>query len=153
MTNLKGSKTDQEWAELQKQEQYLFLDDIRIPVDAFEYTNEPMFVHKKWDIVRTYEEFVEWITINGMPDFISFDHDLADSHYTPEYLWRNFKKSLEWQMRQVHIEPTGLDCADWLVLYCRKNGRKLPKYDCHSANPVGKALILGLLNFYKQDIG
>lgn len=150
MTNLRGSKTDQEWAELEKQDKYLFLDDIRIPVDAFEYTNEPMFVHKKWDIVRTYEEFVEWITINGMPYFISFDHDLADSHYTPEHLWTDYEKSKKWQEEQVHSEKTGYECAKWLVNYCMDNNIKLPEYYCHSMNPVGKDNIIGLLDNYRN---
>jgi hypothetical protein len=32
---------------------------------------------KKWQIVRSYDEFVAWIERHGLPDFISFDHDLG----------------------------------------------------------------------------
>ena len=42
----------------------LYLDDERTPkTDG-------------WDIVRNYEDFENWITTNGLPDEVSFDHDL-----------------------------------------------------------------------------
>jgi hypothetical protein len=63
-------------------ERFLFLDDIRHPNDVYTYTQQTIFLHKNWEIVRNYMEFVQWITINGLPDFISFDHDLADMEYT-----------------------------------------------------------------------
>ncbi len=83
---------------------YLFLDDIREPRDAFYYTKELMFNLKSWDVVRNYNEFVDWVELNGLPDFISFDHDLADSHYTPEHLWADYEKTKAWQDAQVHVE-------------------------------------------------
>ena len=42
----------------------LFLDDIRKPPDV------------DWFIVRNYNQFIDWIDKNGLPDIISFDHDL-----------------------------------------------------------------------------
>ena len=46
----------------------LYLDDIRNPkTDG-------------WIIVRSYNEFIKWIEVNGIPDEISFDHDLAHEH-------------------------------------------------------------------------
>jgi hypothetical protein len=44
----------------------LYLDDIRTPKT------------KGWDIVRSYDEFVKWIEENGLPDKLSFDHDLGE---------------------------------------------------------------------------
>ena len=44
----------------------LYLDDIRIPQT------------EGWDIVRNYEDFVAWIRLNGVPDEVSFDHDLGE---------------------------------------------------------------------------
>lgn len=110
----------------------LFLDDIREPEDAYYYTNRRMYINWHWHTVRNYDEFVNWITINGMPSHISFDHDLADTHYDPNHVGE-------------HMEKTGYDCAKWLVEYCLDNNIKCPEFDCHSMNPVGKINILNLL--------
>lgn len=131
---------------------FLFLDDIRQPKDAFEYTKEEMFLNQEWAIVRNFDEFKNHIENNIMPNFISFDHDLADTHYTPQHLWNDYDKSKEWQDQQVHKEKTGYECAMWLVEYCINNGLQLPKYYCHSMNPVGKDKILNTLDMHKKLI-
>jgi hypothetical protein len=96
----------------------LYLDDIRTPRT------------KGWDIVRSYDEFIGWIEINGLPDMISFDHDLGDE-----------------------TTKTGYDCAKWLVSYCTQNNLPyLPEYNIHSANPVGKANIESYLSNAKKHL-
>ena len=50
----------------------LFLDDIRTIEMVYDKSMESEF-----DIVRTYEDFVEYIIENGLPNFISFDNDLG----------------------------------------------------------------------------
>lgn len=117
---------------------YLFLDDVREPIQAFTYTKLNIFRDKDWAIVRNFEEFKTYIETNGIPYFISFDHDLADSHYTPKHLWDNYEASKKWQEEQIHTEKTGYDCALWLLQYCSDNNLKLPNHYCHSMNPVGK---------------
>lgn len=90
----------------------LYLDDLRPLPDGFIG-------------VRSYAEFVGYITKYGLPDFISFDHDLG-------------------------LEESGFDCAKWLVDYCLDHQQKLPDFVVHSQNPVGKENIIGLLeNFIK----
>jgi hypothetical protein len=113
---------------------FLFLDDIRQPHDAFEHTQQTMFLHKKWEVVKNYNEFINWITKNGLPEFISFDHDLAD-----------YEISKEMQDTQVYTEKTGYECAKWLIDYCLDNNLKCPKFYCHSMNPVGKDKINSIL--------
>ena len=130
---------------------FLFLDDIREPEQAFEYTKEEMFLNKKWEVVRNFDEFKNHIETNGMPFFISFDHDLADTHYTLEHLWTDYDKSKEWQDKQFHIEKTGYECAVWLVDFCIDNNLPLPKYYCHSMNHVGKDKIVGLLRSFQNS--
>lgn len=127
----------------------LFLDDIRQPKDAFEYTHQQIFLENGWSVVKSYDEFIEWIKTSGLPDLISFDHDLADTHYTPEHLWNDYEKSKRWQEDQVHKERTGYECAKWLVDYCLENKIRLPKFFCHSMNPVGKDKIMSLLNSFQ----
>jgi len=48
---------------------YLYLDDIRTPIDA------------KWIIARNYSEFIKIINIYGLDNFetISLDHDLGEN--------------------------------------------------------------------------
>lgn len=129
---------------------FLFLDDIRDPEHAFGYTKQEMFVSQKWVVVRNFEEFKNHIESNGLPKFVSFDHDLADSHYTPEYLWDDYHASKEWQDNQVHKEKTGYECAMWLVDFCIDNALLLPGYYCHSMNPVGKDKIISLLDAFQN---
>lgn len=107
----------------------LYLDDIRIPKT------------KGWDIVRTHEDFVEWIEKNGLPEEVSFDHDLAEISYDPSTQIESFK----------YYEKTGYDSAKWLCDYCWTNGLPIPKWNVHSANPVGRDNIKQLMeNFEKR---
>lgn len=129
----------------------LWLDDYRNPfldvegkvLYALEYL-PCSSIH--W--VRNYDEFVAWIEKYGLPASISFDHDLADEHYTPQEHWYSDEKVREWMEAQEWVEKTGYDCAKYLVEYCMDNKKILPFYSCHSANPVGKKNILSLLNNY-----
>lgn len=124
----------------------LFLDDIRVPyrpknddymVDAYCYTYFYKYKSENWIIVRNYNEFVNHITKNGLPDFISFDNDLADEHYITDD-------------SSLYKEKTGFDCAKWLCEYVMDNQLALPNYVIHSMNPVGKLNIdTYLTNFIK----
>lgn len=122
----------------------VFLDDIRMPEDVFKYTSNPIYNRNNWIIVRNYNEFIQEIQKNGIPDLISWDHDLADEHYAPEmYDPAKYNKL-------VFQEKTGYDCAKWLVEHIMDNDLKLPHYLCHSMNPAGKINIMSLLNNFKK---
>jgi len=129
----------------------LWLDDVR---DPFENDCEwqvfaPIQAHEcVW--VKNYEEFVAWITENGLPDGIAFDHDLADEHYAPREHWD--EKYHPWAETQEFKEKTGMQCAEWLVEYCLDNKEKMPKFGSHSANPPGRENILSLLNNYIKHV-
>lgn len=126
----------------------LFLDDTRHNHDAFEMLGYTVY-KEQWAIVRNYEDFTDWILENGLPEIISFDHDLADIHYTPKEYWDDYHKSKEYQESLVYEEKTGLDCAKWLIEYCMYNGFKLPKYLVHSANPIGRDNIFYILRNFE----
>lgn len=115
----------------------LFLDDIRNPVNAVHLvptSAQCLYqTNEGWVIVKSYSEFVEFIEANGLPELISFDHDLADMHYQIDFN--------DWELLtadQLGVEETGLDCAKWLVKYCEDNHCKLPEFLVHSQNPVGR---------------
>jgi hypothetical protein len=128
----------------------LFLDDFRIPEDAFKYTHNSDYLKLKWDIVRDYDAFVKYIKRNGMPDMISFDHDLADVHYEIQD-----EESLKKLHESEDREKTGFDCAKWVIDYCIDNNKKLPLILIHSMNPVGseniKNLFLSYIKFTEKN--
>lgn len=127
----------------------LFLDDERIPIDCAHYMYrrgvDCRIYHEEWIIVRSYKQFTNWITENGLPDIISFDHDLADVFQLKETLDIH-----EWFDAEGNREYTGMNCAQWLVNYCLDNKKELPSFIVHSANPCGTENINGLLKNFKE---
>lgn len=125
----------------------LWLDDLRNP-----YINREGRCPDGYDVdwVINYQQFCDWIEKFGLPDVISFDHDLADEHYTPEEYWTDYERSKAYQESQNYTEKTGMDCAKWLVEYCMDTKKRLPVFLVHSANPVGADNIRGLLENYSK---
>lgn len=127
----------------------LFLDDFRNPKDCVSYTNNKIYVNTDWIIVRCYNEFVDYIEKNGLPQIISFDHDLADEHYTPSEYWHDYNESKKWQDSQEYKEKTGYDCAKWLINFCIENKlNDFPQFYVHSMNPVGADNITNIILNY-----
>lgn len=126
----------------------LFLDDIRQPKDACHIVSNPkIYWDSDWSTVKNYVEFCEWIKTNGLPDIVSFDHDLADIHYEIDFDdWNDATAD------QLGVEETGLDCAKWMVNYCITNNVTLPEYYVHSANPVGRKNIKSYLDNAKKHL-
>jgi hypothetical protein len=130
----------------------LFLDDQRVPIDCTKYMYRKginvSIYYENWNIVRSYLEFVKWVENNGLPDLISFDHDLAD------VVELRAELPIEtWFDLDANKEYTGMDCAKWLVNYCLDNKQKLPKFIVHSSNPAGSDNIESLLkSFEKHNI-
>lgn len=122
----------------------LFLDDKRNPVHCVSYMQHrigrknPIYLENGWVICRNYKSFVSTIEEMGLPDFVSFDHDLADEHY------RNYLSSGEVDYSD-YVEKTGYEAAKWLVNYCLDHKLELPEYAVHSDNPVGAGNILSHL--------
>jgi len=90
----------------------LFLDDIRNP----ENVTWIKLPSGHWEIVRNYTEFCDHITKNGMPTFISFDHDLADEHYR-QSMYNPDKHYSNYYTDGTFKEKTGFHCAQWLIDY------------------------------------
>jgi len=122
----------------------LFLDDQRSPKNVTWVNLPPV----QWVVVRNYTEFVKTITENGLPERISFDHDLAEQHYS--LVGRTIEEYR--QLESTFTEKTGYDCAKWLVRYCALNKLPIPHYTVHSMNPIGKNNIISLLESYKKSL-
>lgn len=105
----------------------LFLDDIRSIDMVYDKSME-----KDFDIVRSYDEFIEYIKKNGLPPFISFDNDLGLD-------------------AKGEVAPDGYAAAKWLVYESGLDLRNF-KFKVHSANPIAAEQIKGLLNNYIKHL-
>ena len=137
----------------------LWLDDIRDPLEGDWLVFSPIPQPFKVTWVKDYNGFVKWITDNGLPDGICFDHDLSDfqAFYNgyPDRLEADLEEAktqgkLHLWNEQLEQEKTGLDCCKWLIDYCIDNDKELPKWNCQSANPVGKENMNALLNNFRK---
>ena len=139
--------------ELLKIKNLLWLDDYRNPFDKKMdwLVFSPIGRNVKTIWVKSYQEFDDYITINGLPDGICFDHDLADEHYSMDM----FKGDSYNFLYETFNEKTGYDCAKWLVEYCMDNNKEIPSYNIQSANPVGKEnidkLLKSFISFYLNE--
>jgi hypothetical protein len=126
----------------------LFLDDFRHPYDVFNYTFNPVYGNEiYWVIVRNYNEFVDYIEKNGLPERISFDHDLADVHY-------DVQDHVDQDYYDLCEEKTGYHCALWMINYCLDNNEKLPPIILiHSMNVVGAKNIKSLFDTFVKVHG
>jgi hypothetical protein len=102
----------------------LFIDDLRTPPTT------------DWVVVRSFAEAIAYFDNHGIPDRISFDHDLGELI--------------------GHLLPTGMDVAKAIVEGVLDGRYVLPRdfsYQVHSANPVGRANIVGLMDGLLRHLG
>jgi hypothetical protein len=114
----------------------IYLDDVRTPIE------------KDWVVVRDYDDFVKTVTKLGLENInlISLDHDLGDTAMMEWYtnVYNNYKLDYN-----NITEKTGMDCAKWLVERWME-GQSVVEVKVHSANAIGSANIMGLLNNYRH---
>lgn len=97
----------------------LFLDDERIPKTKRDFV-----------VVRSYEEAVSHVTKNGIPAYITFDHDLGENSLT------------------------GYDFTKWICDYIMSVNGEMFEWNVHSANPVGaeniNSYLHNFVNFFNK---
>lgn len=137
---------------------HLFLDDERDLSDVT-WVVLPSKIKHEWKTVRNFDQFTLCIASYGMPDFVAFDHDLADYHYDVMAKEADYHTAfVDDEHGGLNLtfdygpEKTGYDCAKWLVDYCADNGLKLPDYVVHSMNPVGRQRIEAYLDNAKHHL-
>ena len=108
----------------------LWLDDVRDPSTrtwvkdfAPDFVNEGTIV---W--VKDFDQFNSWVTENGLPSKIAFDHDLG-------------------------LGKSGYDAAKLVVEYCLDNGVSIPAWTIQSSNTVGRDNIDGLFKSFLRSVG
>lgn len=114
---------------------YVFVDDERMPANVnWVRLPNPSSEGTEWVILRSFDEAVLYIDKCGIPDFISFDHDLSLRHYGGDYT----------------DEKTGYDLCKYIIEH-DMNHNSIPDnfdYSVHSKNPIGSSNISCLLNNY-----
>jgi hypothetical protein len=147
---------------------YLFLDDIRQPEYAYLWDEKQSLFERsgiqpsKWDVVRSYDEFVEYINTHGVPDVVSFDNDLnadhevvydktkANASYTD--MMRAYTPLID-QYQMIDFEhskiKTGAHCAKYLVNFCKKSEIDIPEYYVHSANDFARPIIRTIMDNFQ----
>jgi hypothetical protein len=118
---------------------WLFLDDLRQP---------PLHLNRMFDVVRSYDDFVEYIETYGVPELISMDHDLDREHTLFFYDNGGFRNPPDPKFENFKFK-TGYDCALWLIEYCKDNNLELKKVIVHSHNPIGSKNIYEVLSGYQ----
>ena len=123
----------------------LYLDDIRTPKETLPNAHP-------WVVVRDYDAFVDYITHNGIPDLISFDHDLAKEHME-DYYAQVFAQNYQIPAYDQYKEKTGLDCAKFLCEYAQRMNQEIKTCVVHSHNPVGSQNIMSYINGFMKHMG
>jgi len=126
---------------------YCFIDDQRSVENAYVHTGTGHDRQKKslielsgidsdkWYIVRSYYEFEQYLKYIGIPDVVSWDHDLSE-----EYIKHYFMVTQEIGIIEYgNLNPdSGYHCAKLLCQKCLEANTKFPKYYIHSANKWGQ---------------
>lgn len=106
----------------------LFLDDFRLPKDVT-WIKLP---EVEWHIAHDFRYFVNFLRRYGCPAIVSLDHDLHPSHN---------EEAANKQLRGFDYdnvnEKTGLECAIFLVRFCKENKFRPNQIYIHTLNPVG----------------
>ena len=117
------------------------MDDIRYPIECSEYMykrvgNGNLEYLTEWHIVRTLEDFKDYIYLTPGIDLISLDYDLNEHS--------------DWDGKY-----TGFDCLVFLIRYYKIKQKPIPKVYIHTTNPNGLLhlkLIMDLYKAYKNNI-
>jgi hypothetical protein len=118
----------------------LFLDDIREPQDAVLVDSMKMLLHEsetmnhEWIITRSYKEFIDILKERGLPEEVSFDHDLTIDHMK-HYIKNSDKNVLNYN--DIKMCDTGYHCAKAFVEAWKYSGEPLVKVYIHTANHIG----------------
>jgi hypothetical protein len=102
----------------------LWIDDLWFDRDAPERHPPDGFIPAE-SCSRAKELVIE----RGLPEFISFDHDLGDGHDSPEFI--------RWLVNDYVYET---------------HETFVPEYAVHSANPSGRLTIISLMDSWSKVV-
>lgn len=100
----------------------LFLDDERNPSVVYSGVDA-----EGWVVVKSSAEAIQYVKDNGMPFFMSLDHDLGGEDTTTKFLLWLIQEHLDGRIKGI-----------------------IPDYKIHSANPVGSKNLEAKMQSWKQ---
>ena len=103
----------------------LFIDDERYPPTSYDGVI--------WIIARSSADAIECVSLQGIPEYISFDHDLGGEDTSMQFLKWLFEASDFANNSQPQMVP-----FSWYV---------------HSMNPIGKKNIEAYLESWNRYVG
>lgn len=117
----------------------IFLDDSRTATDMGYKFNNPIY-NGNIVTIKNYQTFVEYIEEQfrkdgSYPGFISFDYLLSTvtlSVTEDKSIYQNPES----------YQETGIECAVWIVNFCKQHNLPIPKYFIHDDNGWGKRKIV-----------
>lgn len=93
----------------------LFLDDTRKPSDVKHAWHDGTWQEfpscHAWQVVRSYEQFVDCITTIGLPVRIAFDHDLGEQAYVEHFL--ALEQHREFDYSKIEEKPGMIVLNGW----------------------------------------
>lgn len=104
----------------------MFLDDVRA---LNEIIGEEEILAREWTVARSSDDAITQVFLFGMPELISFDHDLGGEDTSMQFL--------KW-LTEEWLDGKFGDCS-------------IPDYQIHSANPVGSANIKSWMETWKKS--
>jgi hypothetical protein len=112
----------------------------------------PLF-KEQFVVCKSYKEFVEHITTqyetNGIyPNFISFAFMSSNADYI-----LNGEDYSVYRSDEIYNEGSGVDCAEWIIKFCKEKGLKLPDYFIHDTNMTGRRIISKLFKLANENNG
>jgi hypothetical protein len=105
----------------------VFFDDLRTVDMVYDSSMESEFI-----VVRNVKDFKKLIQEKGIPDFVSFDHDLGEDEFG-------------------NIAEDVYDAVKWMVYVKEYDLRKMD-FVVHSDNPVGAKNIESLINNWNREL-
>ena len=125
----------------------LFLDDdpTRIP-HKLTWIELPSV---EWTIVRSYDEFVNYVNAHGIPTRVSFDHDLGPTAYQEYSRAINSNGVINYDNIE---ERSGMECAKFLAELCVARNVPIPQYYVHTLNPIGRQNIISILESTRKNL-
>lgn len=129
---------------------HLLLDDIRhpkqcnlvYPTHTTTLLEETNTFECDWIVVRTLDNFKEWIYTNGPPELLSLDNDLTMSHYERYVEVLGGRDSYDYEKE----DDNGIAALKFVIKYCKEHGKKLPKIYVHTANQIARNVMTAKIN-------
>ena len=115
----------------------LFLDNNITPKDVCNANDKDLhrYCTYKWNVVGNYNDFKYILETKGVPDIISFEHDLYSEHKNYKY------ENIDYD---CFVEKTGYHAAEYLIEYCSLYNKNLPIVLIHTQNEIGHKNIKNL---------